>query len=200
MLFNFVHLHVCEKLTRINFISVPLCFNPDRTFIKYSARVYILFLKVEGGGYIPIYINACIYFNINVIVKCLAVKPAGYFNLTEMSFVSFILIYRYKQSDTWLAKNLLCLIYKFAWLMYLIYYKYLIFLNFSALTKLANSSDIVWFFCMCYSQFNLCNIQMCILDCYRNQTSKLKVWKPKWTWVAISMYRHTCKFYFQKHS
>lgn len=80
-----------------------------------------------------------------------------------MSLVSFLLIYRYKQSDTWLAKTLLCLIYKFSWLMYLIYYKYFIFLNFSALTKLANSSYIVWyFFCMCYSNFNLCNIQMYI--------------------------------------
>ena len=110
MLFNFFHLHVCEKLTRINFISVPLCFNPDRNFIKYSARVYIFIpnqkLTGEGGVYILIYINACTYFNINVIVKCITVKPAGYLNLTEMPLVSFILIYPgnliYKQSDTWL--------------------------------------------------------------------------------------------------
>ena len=56
-------------------------------------RYIFLFPKVEGGGgYILIYINACTYFNINVIVKCLTVKPAGYLNLTEMSLVSFILI------------------------------------------------------------------------------------------------------------
>ena len=132
------------------------------------------------------------YFNINVIVKCLAVKPAGYLNLTEMSLVSFILIYRYKQSDTWLAKNLLCLIYKFAWLMYLIYYKYFIFLNFSALTKLANSIvTLCDFFFACVIQILICAIYRCIFGLLQESNFKTEGLKTK---VDLG-----CNFYVQAH-